>query len=309
MKFFIFMLLLVGFCLLFASGHITEIVGRSLRKTGREMDDAARKRTLEERRRISVLQQRRGFLTELERELYYSGLKLRFPKLTAELFAAGNLAMAALLIVLGGAVGQIGWALCGVLGGGLAEYLFLSQLKNSNLKSVDENLMKLLDFLGNYSVTSGEVASILYQVSRYMENPLKTVLEACYYEAQTTGDTETALLQMAEKVEHPKFKELARNMEVSLRYCADFTALVSGSRRSLLEYLRSSRERKGMLRESLISMALLLGMSFVILAAVGSLVQMTPMQLIAGTFPGRAGLVVLLVIGVLFAGQLRRVHY
>lgn len=98
-------------------------------------------------------------------------------------------------------------------------------------------------------------------------------------------------------------------MEVSLRYCADLSALVSGSKRSMLEYLRSSRERKGMLREALISMALLLGMSFLILTAVGYLVQMTPVQLLLGTFPGKVGMFILLLIGVLFAGQLKRVHY
>lgn len=309
MKILIFLLLLMGFCLLFSTGHISVIVGDSIRKTGREMDEAARKRAMEERRQLNYMQEKRGFLTVLERELYYSGLKLQFPKLTAELFVAGNFVAVALFAVVGSAVGTIGWALCGIILWGVVEYLFLEQLKLANLKSENENLMKLLDFLGNYSITSGEVASILFQVSRYLERPLKTVLEACYYEAQTTGDVQMALLQMAEKIEHPKFKELVRNMEVSLRYCADFSALVSGSRKGLLEYLKSSRERKGMLREALISMALLLGMSCVILVVVGQLVQMSPMQLLTDTFPGRAGMIVLLVIGALFAGQLRRVHY
>ena len=309
MKILIFVLLMAGFILLFSSGRISQMIGDSLRKTGEGMDEAARQRALENRMQLSLQQEKRNFFTELEAQLYYSGLKLRFPKITAEIFVAGNLAVTAVLVVLGSAIGQIGMALCSVILFGMAEFFLLSQLKMSNLKSVNENLMKLLDFLGNYSVTSGEVAAILHQVSRYMEGPLKIVLETCYYEAQVTGDAAGALLQMAEKVEHPKFKELVRNMEVSLRYCADFSALVSGSRRSLLEYLRSSRERKGMLREALISMALLLGMSFVILVAVGSLVQMTPVQLLTDTFPGRVGIVMLLVIGSLFAGQLRQVHY
>lgn len=78
-----------------------------------------------------------------------------------------------------------------------------------------------------------------------------------------------ALLSMAERVEHPKFKELARNMEVSVRYCADFSALVNGSRRSLREYLRVAQERRSMLREGAVNLALLAGMSAVVLLIVG----------------------------------------
>lgn len=309
MKVLIFLLLITGFVLLFSTGHISRLISASLQKTGQDMDEAARKRILEERRQMIHLQENKGFLTEIERELYYSGLKLHFPKLTAELFMAGNLVVTAVLFVAGSIVDGMVGGVCGVLIWGASECLGLSRLKGKNLKSVSENLVRLLDFLGNYSVTSGEVAGILHQVSRYMEQPLKAVLETCYYEVQTTGDAHGALLQMAEKVEHPKFKELVRNMEVSLRYCADFSALVSGSRRSMLEYLRSAGERKGMLREALISMGLLLGMSFVILMAVGNLVQITPMQLLTDTLPGRAGICILVGIGILFAGQLRRVHY
>ena len=125
----------------------------------------------------------------------------------------------------------------------------------------NENLLKCLNFLGNYSLTAGEITMILGQVSRYVEEPLKGALEECAYEAQTTGDSSLALLSMAERIEHPKIKELARNLEISIRYMADLTTLVDSSRRSAREYLRMEEERKGMLREAGINMALLLGMS------------------------------------------------
>ena len=309
MKILIFALLLSGFLLVFSTGHISRFVGESIRKTGWEMDEATRKRVLEERRQLQDIRERGGFLTKVERELYYSGIKIWLPKMTAELFVAVNIAMVAFVSMVGSFAGG---SMVGIFAAILCvttEYLVFSRLKVRNLKRTSENLMKLLDFLGNYSVTSGEVAGILHQVSRYMENPLKEVLETCYYEAQTTGDSRRALLQMAERVEHLKFKELVHNMEVSLRYCADFSALVSASRRSLLEFLRSAGERKTMLREALISMGLLLGMSFVILIIVGSLVQMSPIQLLVDTVPGNVGIVILAVIAFLFAGQMHRVHY
>lgn len=55
------------------------------------------------------------------------------------------------------------------------------------------------EFLGNYSLTAGEITSVLGQVSKYMEEPLRSAMEECAYEAQITGDHSTALLTMAER--------------------------------------------------------------------------------------------------------------
>ncbi len=305
----IFVMLLMGFLMLFRKNRLYERLEQLLKRTQLEMDERTRKRSLEDRKKLMQLQSRHTWWNAMERELNYTGIRLRFPNLTVELWIVCNLAagacLAALLFsqasLLTGCVGL--FAFFGV------EKVIFRWMRTANLKKVNGHLMKLLDFLGNYSITAGEITGILQQVSRYMEEPLKGALESCCYEAQLTGDTGLALLSMAEKIEHPKFKELARNMEVSIRYCADLTALVAGSKRSLREYLRVTQERKGMLQEALINMVLLLVLSLVILAAVGSLVQVPIAQLLLESLPGRVGLCILGVICVLFVGQFRRVNY
>lgn len=139
-----------------------------------------------------------------------------------------------------------------------------------------------------------------------MDEPLRSALDTCFYEAQTTGDAGLALLSMAEKIEHPKFKELVRNMEISIRYCADFSAMVSSSRRSIREYLRVSQERRGMLREAAVNMILLLGMSAIVLSVVGFLTEVSLWELMTGTLPGRVGIAILLAVLAAFAGQLHK---
>lgn len=306
MKEIIFALLFAGFRLLFSELRMLERTAEMLKKTWWDMDAASRQRTLENRRRLLSLQQEHTLWTMLEREMNYSGLKLRFPGLTAEFCIMGSLGAMALTAVFFSAFA--GWkaAVMGVAGLLAGEFLALRRLRAANLKAVNEHLMKLLDFLGNYSMTAGEVTGVFHQISRYMEDPIKSALESCYYEAQITGDAGLALLSMAEKIEHPKFKELARNMEISIRYCADFSTLVTGSRRSLREYLRIAQERKSLMREAMINMALLLGLSLFVLFSVGYLVQMSVAELLTGTLPGRAGLAVLAVIAVLFTAQMRK---
>lgn len=302
----LFLLLCCGFSLLFQQAGILRQLTELVQRTAADLNAASRQRTLEGRKQLLKLQQKHSILFSLERQLQYSGLKLRFPGLTVEWWIAGNAVLGAgvflvVLLFLGL------WPAAGaVLFLVSAEGMVLRILRSRNLRRVNGSLMKLLDFLGNYSVTAAEAASVFGQVSRYMDEPLCSALDACCSEARTTGDVGLALLSMAEKIEHPKFKELARNMEISIRHCADFSALVKSSRRSLREYLRISQERRGILREALVNMALLLGMSAAVLAAVGSLTGIPLGDLLTRTLPGKIGIAVLAGIFGMFAGQLYR---
>lgn len=90
--------------------------------------------------------------------------------------------------VLLGSSGKFLIALSGIMISGAVEYLFLSTLRAEELRMTNENLLKCLNFLGNYSLTAGEITMVLGQVSRYVEEPLKGALEECAYEAQTTPE-------------------------------------------------------------------------------------------------------------------------
>lgn len=302
----VFLLLCCSFFLLFQEINILRQFSELMKRAAADLDAASRQRTLEGRKQLMELHKKHTLLFTLERQLQYSGLKLRFPKITVEWWIAGNITAAAGLFLLFLLLFGLRTAVGGIVCLTVLEGLLLRILRSVNLRRVNNSLMKLLDFLGNYSVTAAEATSVFSQVSRYMEEPLRSALDTCCYEAQTTGDSGLALLSMAEKIEHPKFKELARNMEISIRHCADFSALVRSSRKSLREYLRISQERRSMLREAFVNMALLLGMSVVVLLTVGSLTGISLTKLLIGTMPGRIGICILLVIFGMFGSQLYR---
>lgn len=271
MKLVVLLLLFAGFLLVFREMDALNHIAGALKRTRSEMTAASRQRSLADRQNLMTLQERHSRWHTLEQRLLYSGIRRRFPGITAEWWLLGNLTAAALLFGVVSVLGGVWRGCAALLVYVLAERFGLWKLRRRNLRRTEENLMKLLEFLGNYSLASGEITGIFGQISRYVEEPVKSALDVCCYEAATTGDVGMALLAMAERIEHPKFKELARNMEVSVRYCADFSVLVNSSRRSLREYLRVAQERRGMLREAAINLALLAVMSVVVLLIVGRL--------------------------------------
>lgn len=305
----IFCLIFMGFLLLFGRIRWVETGKHLLSRTKEGMDQSARLRALENRHKLQELQRKNTWICRVEEFLCYCGVRRRIPGCTAEKWIAGNLlAMAGIFCLLQGIGGKFGIAVGGTVLCGAAEYLILNTMRAGELRAVNENLLKCLNFLGNYSLTAGEITMVLGQVSRYVEEPLKGALEECAYEAQTTGDSSLALLSMAERIEHPKVKELARNLEVSIRYMADLTTLVDSSRRSAREYLRMEEERKGMLREAGINMGLLMAMSLFALLTVDRLIDVSVWQILSGTLPGHLALGIYGLIVFLFLRKLYGFH-
>ena len=304
----IFGCIFLGFYLLFRRIRWLEENTAFLQKTQNGMEEAARKRSLLNRRNLLQIHKEYSFLLLLERQLSYAGLNGHFPFYCVEIWIVCNVTVLAGVFLAGfllsGGVAAAA-AVATALGG---EYLFFKLRRARAMRSVNDNLMKFLDFLGNYSITAGEVTGILNQVSKYMDEPLRSALDQCYYEAQITGDAGLALLSMAEKIEHPKFKELARNLEISIRYCADFTALVQSSRKNIREYLRNVEEQKSMLREGMLNMLLLLAMSGAVLLMADSLIEVSVWEILFHTLPGRAALGILAVVVLLFLGKINRIH-
>lgn len=305
----IFILLFAGFAGVFYKIRWLEWLGQLLRQTREGIDEASRRRLLENRRDMLALQRKHMLWYRLECELHYTGWKRRFPFLTAELWMMSNVIFFSVIFMLSLTLLKRWIVACVLVVGVLcAEEIVLWICKLKEMHSVNNNLLKFLNFLGNYSITAGEVTGVFNQVSKYVEEPIKSVLAECCYEAQTTGDVSGALLSMAEKIEHPKFKELARNMEISVRYCADFSSLVMTSRKSVREYLRLGEERRGMLYEALVSVALLLIMSLFSLMTVDKLIAVSIWDIVRNTLPGRSALFIVAVTVVLLIRQFYRIH-
>lgn len=307
LKGLVFIFLMIGFAVLFVWLAKESIIHNILKRTYDSMDAAARQRVQENRRMLVLLNRRKGFLYRIEQQLMFSGLVRRFTFLSPELWIVGNLTVSVVIyftVLL--VTGRFWWAVGAMAIIQVVRNLIMNFLMSRNYCSVNDNLLKFLDFLGNFSITAGEATSIFNQISKYVEEPLSSVLDECYYEAQTSGDASLALLSMAEKIEHPKFKELIRNIEISARYSADFALLVNSSRRAVREHLRTRQERKSLVKEAIVNMVILAGMSFIVLAAVEQLIEASIWTILLETLVGRICLMVLLIIFGLLYHQIRK---
>ena len=306
-KMLIFAELFGAFFLLFWWVRRESIIHNMIHHTYEVLEQAARRREEDSRQGLLLLNRPKGVVYSLEQRLLYSGLSRRFPFLTPEIYMVSNLLIMIGIYFLFTLLGKAWWlgvAAVLLLEGGL--YLLQNLLILQNYNAVDQNLLKFLDFLGNYSITSGEVTAVLSQISEYMEEPLKSVLEECYYEAQTSGDTSLALLSMAEKLQHPKFKEIVRNLEISMRYSADFTVLVNQSRKSVREHMRMRQERKSLASEAWVNILILGAMTVVILITVESLIGVPIEEMLFQTWVGRGCVTGIVVILFLFYRQIQK---
>ena len=304
----IFALLFAGLLMLLYRVEFLKNLRNALIRARISIDEQDRQTKVLRRKNLRDFEKKNTLWLSIEKQIEYSGLRLRLPS-----FSAGKLIV--INVVVTGLLYWIAMVLFGLPAALLvpviflfAEFMLLEILKSRNLKMTDEELPKLLDFLGNYSLTSGELMSIFSQISRYLKEPLRSALEECEAESRITGDMNMALISMAERIEHPQFKQLVRNLEITARYSADFKALVADSRRSMREYLSQNRDRKGMLREAGINMGLLLIMSVIVLLIVNLLIGGGVTEILFTTFVGRCAIGGMVFILILFMSQVFKLN-
>ncbi len=304
-KIVIFLGLFFSFFGLFYLLRKSQILKSKLREAYDSIDSTSMQRAKEHKRNLAIFEEQSGIVGRLERRFLYSGLGSMFRFLTLELWLVIRILIAVasyfisfflLRSWLYGLVVAI--ASLGVL------YVIESLLIHKNYKAVDENLLEFLNILGNYSVTAGEVTGIFNKVSWYMREPLKSALNECYYEAKTTGNTNMALLTLADKIEHPRFKELIKNIEVCARYSANFSLVVKNSRKVLQQHVRARQERKGMAQEAMLNMFVTLLMLLIVFIVVDKFLNASMWHVLCDTTIGRIALLAVATLVLSFVWQI-----
>ena len=304
----VFIMLAAGFYALMEKSRASENIRKAAVIMADRIDKNETKSALERRKRLKERTEEEGLVARLDRALTYSRIKMRYPRMTAEKFIAGLSVASALILIVTGITAGFAASLitCGVFLS--LVYICIRCLEISALKKTGDDLPRLLDLLGSFAVSGAVYSNIFGQISIYMNEPLRSVFDECEAEGRMSGDISMALLSMADKIEHPQFKQLIRNMEITSRHGEDITGLVNSTRRSLRDYIREASLRKTMLRESAINMILLLVMSLAVLAITASLSETTVKDVILGSIPGRVTIGVMAGVFLMYFGQATKLY-
>lgn len=309
----IFLKILLFFCLAISiTGFFYQIAKTrflqvKLREAYDALDEAAVERARREKRSLifhdtdrkkKILEK---FLEMPSRDFTYSGLGRKIRGLTVEIWILSVLVSAAALYFFIFAVTRN--ATVSLISAGI--YIFIPFLIEKvmmyrNYKVVDNNLLHFLNQLGNFSLSRGEITSVLLQISKYMPEPLSNALEECYYDAQTSGDTSSALYALADKIEHEKFKEVINNIEVCINYTSNFKVVVDNCRKSIMDEQRAKRERKAMAEESILNMFILSILCVVTLILANGLTDTSIWNILFGTPIGHGALLIIAACYIVF---------
>lgn len=236
-----------------------QVVEKRLKEVYEAIDVASVKRVREARN--NLLTDGIGSRSALYKLYVYSGMSRKISKLSFELWTS-LIIIVSVVLYFGALLINRSFIKSAIIVVCFISCILLMEkiLALKNYKAVDNNLIKFLNLLDNFSVTNIAITSVFHQISRYLENPLSQVLDECYYEAQTSGDVSVALYAMADKIEHPKFKEIICNLEICMHYAANHTETINMSRKIILDEQRARKERKALASEFSFNMLIITGL-------------------------------------------------
>lgn len=289
-----------------------KIIQTKLKETYDALDEISVERARERKRNLLYQEAPKTLFEKLldkpGKQFVYSGLSYKLPGLTFEIWFLGIIFSAAGVNFIIYLITKDVFKSCIFMG----VYIGLIKLIEvfcvfRNYKTVDDNLVKFLDYLGAYSITSGEITSIFYQISRFLPAPLNNVLEECYSEAQTSGDKSAALYAMASKIEHPQFKEIILNLESCMRYSADYRKIVSSSKKFIKDEKKAKMERKAEVREDAVEMIILSGAIVFAFSIVEPLAQRSVWEVMSQTLVGQCSMGAAIIFYIYFCIKISKV--
>ena len=165
-------------------------------------------------------------------------------------------------------------------------YMVLYFMALSNYRKTEESLMTFINLLENYSSMEDELIAIFSRIQTFLTEPVRSAVEQCCIEAEMTGDKGRAIRNLEKRIEHEKFKELVRNLEICSRYEANYGEVIKDSRGLLREYLAAAKERKAILNNARVEIAMIIGCSGIVFWMMNDFTQAGIMTVLLGSMAG-----------------------
>lgn len=239
--------------------------------------------------------------SNFENKLYYSGISKRFPFITREWYMIITFIVS--LIIFIGTFFVTGAFSNSVIAGVLCALLMITAvyaISSHRFRQVDGQLIKFANLIENYSrSSSGDLVSLLRKITDYLDDPLYGVVNECCDEAAVTGDNETAILRMKDKIESPLFGDMINNLLISSRHESNYAEVIKAYRKVLRDHNRSMHNTKTIVRTARINVLVIVIAFAIILNMISGMVSTDIMTMLSENIIGTVIAGFLIVVAVI----------
>jgi Flp pilus assembly protein TadB len=213
-------------------------------------------------------------MRRLTKALEKSGIKRAYPEMSAELFI---LTVSAIRLIGGLGVGVItGSSLYGLGAAVLVLvviYTYMTFMISRNEKAIEKDVMKFINLLENMSHTEGSIGEMLNRCVPYLNEPLKSSIERCYYDIKSTGDVEGALTRLADRTDYKQLASVFNYLRVCCSYDANYAEIIEENRDIIRMHLAFEKEKGAIKRSALADMGIIGIAGIVIIVIVSQMVD------------------------------------
>lgn len=235
---------------------------------------------------------RLAFLESFDEQFTYSRLDSKIPFLTSDIWLAFIILVFLLSFTLFSAITKdVIYTLAFSVAVTMIPILIEWNMAYLNYRAVDKEIIQFLNLLGNYSATSGELTTVFKAIKNKLSNPLRSVIEDAIYDTDAYG-ADIALVRLANKIEHPKFKLIIHDMRVAIKYSSSFKIVVDNNRMSITNYKNYTRQRDNLAMYDVLTLLFVTGMSVIVTNVMGKILEMDMLDFFLHTRQGNISLLV-----------------
>lgn len=250
---------------------------------------------------IEGRQEKTNLLYKLDLLVLQSNIRKTIPFASTEILLVLTIVLSATGFAVAASItGTWIFGMLGFIGISFLCYMALYFMARNNYRKTEESLMTFINLLENYSSMEDELIAIFSRIQTFLTEPVRSAVEQCCMEAEMTGDKGKAIRNLEKRIEHEKFKELIRNLEICSRYEANYGEVIKDSRSLLREYLAAAKERKAILNNARIEIAMIIGCCGVVFWMMNDFTQTGILAVLLGNTAGNM-ILVYCILMVLYA--------
>lgn len=247
----------------------------NIRKALKLMNENEAKREKAERieRQRYGATDKKNFMEKFNQRLWYAGIRQAYPTLTTELLLLSGIVamvMAFIIATLAGGI-IIGLIVPLILYAIVSVVLISLEVRRNN--KIEEHLLSTMNILENFSKSSTDLVHIIDRSSKLISEPLKTEFANTVIQARGSGDPDSALADLQDRVKTPYFKVMIKNLSIASKYQNNYSDIIADVRDSYHAYLKNKKRRKGLLSTGVAQIIMMIIVGAMCLFMVGDITE------------------------------------